>query len=94
MNRKGVSTGSKVQGAQRNSRKDLHGWLGVRVVGRLEAELRQAQALKKLAEHPYKVAKGKAMVANHPCHAGSCDHWKAMQFAVFRGDISPDSEQM
>ena len=49
---------------------DLHGGLGVGVVGRLEAQLRQAQALEELFERAYEVAQGESSITDHACRPG------------------------
>lgn len=51
--------------SSRHARKDLHGRLGVGVVGWLEAQLLQAQAVKKLGQHAYEVAQGQPIIAHH-----------------------------
>ena len=45
-----------------------------------------------MAEHPDKVAKRKAIIANHPCHACSSYHEKTRTVRVFKVDFSPVSQ--
>lgn len=48
----------------RNTPENLHGWLGVRVVGWLEAQLLQAQALEEGVQSAYEVTEGEAPVTD------------------------------
>ena len=64
-------------GAPRHARKagacakatpeDLHGGLGVGIVGRLEAQLRESQALEELPQGADEMPEGEAPITDHTC---------------------------